>query len=108
MGKNRGTLDLVADILEVAKTGAAKTRIMYRANLSFKLLKKYLGMAIRIGFIRPHAFGYELTDEGHVFLKRYREFKGRHSQIQRMLKDLAAEQAFLESQCTAGSPKQTD
>ncbi|MCW4044530.1 MAG: winged helix-turn-helix domain-containing protein [Candidatus Bathyarchaeota archaeon] len=102
MGKNRGTLNLVADILEAARTGASKTRIMYRANLSFKLLKKYLDMTLRVGFIQPRGFKYELTAHGYVFLKRYRQFQEKYAQTRKLLKDLAAEQAFLEAQCRNG------
>ncbi|MGQ9461394.1 MAG: winged helix-turn-helix domain-containing protein, partial [Candidatus Bathyarchaeaceae archaeon] len=37
MGKYRGRLDIVADILSVVNNndGARKTRIMYQANLSY-------------------------------------------------------------------------
>jgi predicted transcriptional regulator len=44
--KNRSSIDIVANILEIAKDGAKKTRIMYLANLSFDQLKKYLNFLI--------------------------------------------------------------
>lgn len=64
MSKNRDTISLIAAVLEVAKTGATKTRIMYKANLSFKLLKKYLEKTLKIGFIRLNESSYELTAKG--------------------------------------------
>ncbi len=35
--------------------GANKTRIMYRANLGFRLLEKYLAMAVNAGFVWVNA-----------------------------------------------------
>jgi len=40
--KKRGSLDLIADMIETAKGGARQTAIMYRANLSYDLLMTYL------------------------------------------------------------------
>jgi len=45
----RNDLDICADILKVAKTGAKKTQIVYQANLNFKIVKKYLQRLIATG-----------------------------------------------------------
>ena len=43
MRSYRERLDIVADMLQVVnEAGAKKTQIMYKANLSYNLLKKYL------------------------------------------------------------------
>ena len=42
MGSYRDKLDIIADILNVASRKPKKTQIMYQANLSFRLLQKYL------------------------------------------------------------------
>lgn len=41
MGKYRSRVEIVADILEVASDGALKTHIMYKCNLSYKLLEQF-------------------------------------------------------------------
>ncbi len=38
----RGRLDIIIDILEVAKEGTSKTAIVSGANLNFQLTEKYL------------------------------------------------------------------
>ena len=42
MGSYRCKLDIIADILTVATRKPKKTQIMYQANLSFRVLQKYL------------------------------------------------------------------
>jgi predicted transcriptional regulator len=64
LGKNRDRLSLIAAILEAAGSGSNKTRIMYQANLSFKLLEKYLDTAIEAGFVKVYGTNYVLTDYG--------------------------------------------
>ncbi len=99
MRKNRDRLLLVAAILEAAGTGASKTRIMYTANLSFKLLKKYLGAAMSIGFVQQVGSTYELTEKGIQFLKRYNHFSDKYSRVQKTLKDLTDERDMLNQLC---------
>ena len=75
--KNRSSIDIVANILEIAKDGAKKTRIMYLANLSFDQLKKYLKFLMDKGFLEYNASEkkYKITDKGSEFLKMFYEFK---------------------------------
>jgi predicted transcriptional regulator len=42
LGIYRDRLAIIADILEVANRSVKKTQIMYQANLSYKVLQKYL------------------------------------------------------------------
>ena len=51
MGSYRGKLDIIADILRVAMGNAKKTQIMYQANLSYKVLQKYLAEIIEASLI---------------------------------------------------------
>ena len=50
---------LIAAILEVAQTDANKTKIMYMANLSFRLLEKYLMLALSASFIQQKVSMYD-------------------------------------------------
>jgi predicted transcriptional regulator len=70
LGKNRDRLCIVAAILEAANSGVSKTRVMFMANLSFKLLEKYLGVVLGAGFVRVEGCRYMLTERGREFLRR--------------------------------------
>ena len=92
-------MEIIADILKAADKGAKKTRIMYVANLSYKLLEKYLKETIRIGFIRFNNDGYELTEKGRLFLERYDNFSVRYSRIKKELQSVLFEKEVLEQMC---------
>jgi predicted transcriptional regulator len=49
--KYRSRTDIAALILEAANGGAAKTKIMYRAFLSYAQLKEYLAVLLENGLI---------------------------------------------------------
>ncbi len=99
MGKNRDKLGLVAAILEAATAGANKTRIMYMANLSFKLLEKYLSLTLNAGFLQREGSNYTLTEKGEEFLKRFSHFHDKNSKIEKSIKDLVTEREVLEQLC---------
>jgi len=69
--KYRSRLQIVADILFVAENGAKKTRIMYQANLSYDLLKRYLAEALEADLIsiNKDEKSYITTQKGKAFLK---------------------------------------
>ena len=68
MGKNRDKVSIIAAVLEAANKSASKTHIMHTANLSYKLLEKYLEATLQLGFIRHQTSRYELTFRGREFL----------------------------------------
>ncbi len=72
LGKNRDGLTIVAAIVEAAGSGSTKTRIMISANLSFRLLEKYLDVAVQAGFVSASNSKYHLTDSGREFILNYR------------------------------------
>ena len=67
MVKYRDSLDLIAAVLGAASAGAGKTRIMFQANLSYKILSKYLELAVDNGFLTFNSPHYEVTKTGHEF-----------------------------------------
>ena len=71
----RNDLDICADILQVAKTGAKKTQIVYQANLNFKIVKRYLNRLISTGMLSKveERRLYTTTNRGMEFLEQYRE-----------------------------------
>jgi len=52
LGSYGSRLDIIADMLRAVSQGAKKTQIMYHANLSYKLLIKYLTEVIESCLIR--------------------------------------------------------
>jgi predicted transcriptional regulator len=70
----RNNIDICADILNVAKSGAKKTQLVYKANLNFKIIKKYITRLSEYGFLESERGQYFTTDKGNRFLVQYREF----------------------------------
>jgi len=74
----RSRIRIAADILEIAKQGSRKTKIMYLGNLSFDLLEKYLNMLVNYGLIEVVADPgrtYTATEKGRRFLEDYQELQ---------------------------------
>jgi predicted transcriptional regulator len=95
--KNRSSIDIVANILEIAKDGAKKTRIMYLANLSYELFKKYLNFSMDKNFLEYNSIEkkYKTTNKGLDFLKNYYKFKKIEEKYKKELK--AIKEAFMGS-----------
>ena len=75
----RGRMDIVADILRVAKEGAKKTQIIFRARLNNAQCKKYLSLMMRKGLIEVDKQGkcvlYRASDKGTEYLREYHELR---------------------------------
>ncbi|TLY01198.1 MAG: hypothetical protein E6K92_08895 [Thaumarchaeota archaeon] len=73
--KYRSRTDIAAAMLEIALDGAIKTKIMYKAFLSFPQLKEYLTVLEEKGLLdfisTDHE--YRTTDKGRNFLKMYKD-----------------------------------
>lgn len=73
----RGRLSIIADILDVAKRGAIKTRIMYGASLSFVQLNEYLSFLLDANLLKAVETEkktiYKTTDKGLRYLQSYME-----------------------------------
>ncbi|UCC33137.1 MAG: hypothetical protein JSW53_04985 [Candidatus Bathyarchaeota archaeon] len=70
----------MASILHVAESADSKTHIMYKANLSYRQLERYLGLLLdrdllKVSAAEDHGRSTELfvaTNKGLSFLKAYR------------------------------------
>jgi predicted transcriptional regulator len=100
--KYRSKLQIVADILFVAENGAKKTRIMYQANLSYDLLKRYLDETLEANLISINKDGksYVITEKGKVFLKKYVEYCERCTRLQEQFEDARNDEMVLEKMCS--------
>ena len=75
MAKRIG-LEIMAEILGLCKQTQTKTRVMYRTNLSWKMLQKYLSELQSRGLLEEvHHSGtkYATTRKGLKFVEKWRE-----------------------------------
>jgi len=72
--KYRSRTDIVTQILDAASgIGANKTRIMYKAYLSYAQLKEYLSILIANGLLEENQAEklYKTTEKGIKFMRVY-------------------------------------
>ncbi len=68
----------MGEILSEAKEGVGKTALVYRTNLNFKLIDKYLGSLIEEDLVKVKGgsrLKYETTEKGFDFLKIFNVLK---------------------------------
>ena len=99
MGKNRDRLSIVASILDAANSGATKTRIMFKANLSFKLLEKYLDAVVGARLLQVEGSTYSVTESGKEFVRRYNDYHERYVEAEKFLEGLSSEREKLARLC---------
>ena len=79
MSRKRSEIEISADILRVARNGAKKSHIVYKANLNFKLIKKYLNRLEKAGLIIMGSKGegrvFKTTERGAEYLDHFNGFK---------------------------------
>jgi predicted transcriptional regulator len=69
----RSRIDIVVEVLEVAKNGVNKTAIVYRTNLNFRLADKYIELLENQGLLENKLSKYITTDRGRIFLGKAKE-----------------------------------
>ena len=72
----RGRLEIIYEILSLCNGGLTKrTHIMYKCNLSFQQLKKYLELLNLLGLLEKRKVAgkvlYQIMEKGREFLKDY-------------------------------------
>jgi len=73
LNKRRNEFHILSDIMTLSQEGVNKTQILYKCNLSYHLLKKYLDFLVNNRFIDKKQNGskrkvYILTKKGYSFL----------------------------------------
>lgn len=100
MSKYRDRLQIIASILSIASRRAKKTQIMYQANLSYKLLCRYLNEVQDAGLVFYENEGcYALTAKGKEFLSRHEEYSKRRRSLEEHLDHVSGQKAALEEMC---------
>jgi len=102
MGSYRGRLDIIADILHVVSGNAKKTQIMYQANLSYKVLQKYLLEIVEASLVSFESKDqyYVLTPKGKEFLTAYRDYFKTNKNIAKRLNEVCSKKKVLEGLCS--------
>ena len=99
--KYRRRFEIIADVISAAQNGTKKTKIMYFANLSYRLLTKYLEDTVSVGFIQEIANGYRTTEKGRIFLEKYAQFSSKYSKLVSDFEALKFDMEALERMCTS-------
>ena len=75
--KRRDKLVIMTEIIGIAVKGTSKTQIMYKANLSFSQLKRYLALLSRHRLLKKSAYDgreiYRATPKGVEFMERQQQ-----------------------------------
>jgi predicted transcriptional regulator len=97
----RDRLDIIADILNVASRDAKKTQIMYQANLSYKVLQRYLSETIGASLLRfeKNKQCYQLTCKGEEYLVAYKEYARCSKSMEKHLNVFSIKKKVLEELC---------
>jgi len=77
MNQRRSNVEIVAEILRIARKGSRKTRIVYGANLNFKMLDEYLTKLEKAGLIKNLSDNglIETTEKGKGYIQHYEGLK---------------------------------
>jgi predicted transcriptional regulator len=78
MGRRRGEVQILTDILEVSVDGVKITRLLYQCNLSYATLRKYLTSAQKQGLVTKTncsdgSLKYLTTEKGKLLLQKLKE-----------------------------------
>ncbi|HSD57033.1 MAG TPA: winged helix-turn-helix domain-containing protein [Methanotrichaceae archaeon] len=63
----RDRLKIILDILDICNSGANKTKIVYQANLNFKMVNVYIDILMNEGLLHPQD-----ASNGKIFLTTIR------------------------------------
>jgi predicted transcriptional regulator len=101
LSKYRNRIEIIADILDIAKDGARKTQIMYKGNLSYKLLTHYLREVVGSGlvYVGENASIYRLTEKGEAFLRHFESYSRSCTEARQYLNNVKSIRAILEEMC---------
>ncbi len=82
MSERRSKITVLVDVLRVVQrenTSVKPTHIMYKANLSHKLLKDHLNTLMQKGFLEQELRGdkvyYKITKKGREFVQEFRKIE---------------------------------
>jgi predicted transcriptional regulator len=69
----RSKLEIIVNLLEVCEEDALKTTLVYKTNLNFKLITKYLALLLENEWVLENRGTYRITGKGECFLRKARD-----------------------------------
>jgi len=71
----RTNLEIMAEILSFCSKPRTKTHVMYRTNMSWQMLQKYLSQLQSLGLLEVHhsPTKYVTTQKGLKFVEKWKE-----------------------------------
>jgi len=78
LGRRRGRLDIIGDILSLCQKPTQKTHIMYKCNMSFEQAGRYLDFLSSKNLVRPF---YEAGKELYVVSEKGMSFIQMHQSL---------------------------
>ena len=69
-GVRRSKLEIIVNLLEVCKEDALKTNLVYKTNLNFNLVGKYLKVLLEKEWVTENGGKYRITEKGICFLSK--------------------------------------
>jgi len=101
LGKYRHKLQIIADILSIVGKGARRTHVMFQANLSYRLLCRYLYIVTGAGLVNcENEDCYKLTPRGKEFLDRFDEYSKSWKHLEEQVNKVNHERLALENMCS--------
>lgn len=105
LSKHRNGLQIAVDVLSVVSVKTRKTRIMYQANLSFRLIEKYLAILLEQELLKCETGScYLITQKGKKFLQMYTEYVERCKKIGEDMDEAHRKRQTLENMCFNEKP----
>lgn len=96
----RSGLEIAVDVLSIASVKSKKTKIMYQANLSFRLIEKYMRSLLDRGLLEcDDSAHYLTTARGKEFLQMYMEYVERCRRIGEDVDGAQKDRLLLENMC---------
>lgn len=88
----RSRYEIIHDVLDQCQTPSRKTWVMYNANLSYDLVRKYLGNLEAKGYVETNNGLYHVTEKGKELLEILRTWKQKKTELDEITKKV---QEFL-------------
>lgn len=71
INNRRESYEIASDILKVARNGAKKSHLVYKANLNFSVIRKYLEVLLQSGLLMRTNRTYRTTEKGKTYIASF-------------------------------------